>query len=90
MFDIIAIQNNFKGRDAFYFIELEKEEIQKEIHELNKLNTNKASNGIPTKLIKSNSDILSDFLYVSITASIKSPLFPTCLKTASIRKRKKT
>ena len=59
---IIAIQNKFKGGDVFYFRGLEKEEIQKEIY---KLNNNKASqhSDIPTKIIKSNSDIFSDFLY---------------------------
>ena len=79
---IIAIQNKFKGGDVFYFKELEKEKIQKEIYNLN---SNKASqhSDIPTKIIKSNSDIFSDFLYVSINSSIKS-LFPSCLKTADI------
>ena len=59
---IIAIQNKFKGGDVFYFRGLEKEEIQNEIY---KLNNNKASQhpDIPTKIIKSNSDIFSDFLY---------------------------
>ena len=97
---IIAIQNKFKGRDIFYFRELEKEEIQKGIH---KLSNNKASqhSDIPTKIIKSNFDIFNDFLCVSINSSIKSSLFPSCLKTAdiynkgkslhlSIRKGKKT
>ena len=67
----------------FYFRELEKEEIQKEIQNLN---NNKASqhSDIPTKIIKSSSDIFSDFLYVSNNSSIKSSLFPTCLKTADI------
>ena len=80
---IIAIQNKFKGGDVFYFRELEKEEIQKEIH---KLNNNKASqhSEIPTKIIKSNSDIFSDFLYVSIISSMKSSLFSSYLKTADI------
>ena len=45
----------------FYFRELEKEEIQKEIQNLN---NNKASqhSDIHTKIIKSNSDLFSDFL----------------------------
>ena len=57
--------------DFFSIRALEKEEIKKEIH---KLNSNKASqhSDIPTKVIKSNSDIFSDFLYVSINSSIKS------------------
>ena len=80
---IIAIQNKFKGGHIFYFGELEKEEIQKEIH---KLNNNKASqhSDIPTKIIKSNSDIFSGFLYVSVNSSIKSSLFPSCLETADV------
>ena len=80
---IIAIQNKFKGGDVFYFKELEKEKIQKEIYNLN---SNKASqhSDIPTKIIKSNSDIFSDFLCVSINSSIKSSLFLSCLKTADI------
>ena len=47
---ITAIQDKFKGGDVFYFRELEKEEIQKEIH---KLNNNKSSqhSDIPTKII---------------------------------------
>ena len=71
---IFVVQNNFKGRDAFYLRELEKEEIQKEIH---KLNTNKVSQhfDIPTKFIRSSSNIFSDFLYVSINSSMKSSLF---------------
>ena len=75
---IIAIQNKFKSGDVFYFREFEKEEIQKEIH---KLNNNKASqhSDVPTKIIKSNSDIFNYFLYVSINSSIKSSLFPSCL-----------
>ena len=79
---IIVIQNKFKGGDVFYFREFGKEEF-KEIHNLN---NNKASQycDIPTKIIKSNSDVFSDFLYVSINSSIKSSLFPSYLKTANI------
>ena len=57
---IIAVNNKFKVGDVFYFRELEKEKIQKEIHDLN---NNKAfqHSDIPTKIIKSNSDILVTF-----------------------------
>ena len=37
------------------------------------------------KIIKSTSDIFSNFLYVGINSSIKSSVFPSCLKTADIR-----
>ena len=81
--NIIAIKTKFKVGDVFYIRELEKEEIQKEIHNLN---SNKASqhSDIPTDIIKSNSDIFSDFLFVNINSSIKSSLFLSCLKTADI------
>ena len=80
---VITIQNKFKGGDDFYFRELEKVEIQKEIHKLNN-NTAFQHSEIPTKIIKSNFDIFSDFLYVSVNSSIKSSLFPSCLKAADI------
>ena len=78
---ITAIQN--KGGDVFYFRELEKEKIQKEIHNLSSDKASRHSD-IPTQIIKSNSDLFSDFLYVSIDSLIKSSLFPPCLKTADI------
>ena len=80
---IIAIQKIFKGGDGFCFRELEKEEIQKEIHNLNNNKVSQHSD-IPTKIIKRNSDIFNDFLYVSTNSSIKSFLFLSCLKTANI------
>ena len=80
---IIAIQNKFEDGDVFYFRELEREEILKEIH---KLSNNKASqhSDIPTKIIKSNSDIFSDFLYVSIKSLIK--LSRSSHRRCSVRK----
>ena len=80
---IIAIQNKFKGGDVFYFKELEKKEIQKEIH---KLKNNKAAqhSEFPPKLLRATLHIFRDFLYVSINSPIKSSLFPSCLKTVDI------
>ena len=66
--------------------------IEKEIHNSN---NNKASQRsyIPTKIIKRNSNICIDFLYVTINSLIKSSLFSSCLKTADItpisKKRKR-
>ena len=67
---IIAINYKFKDGDVFYLRNLDKEEIQKEI---DNLNNNKVSQlpDIPTVIIKSNSDTFSDFLYVSTNSSIK-------------------
>ena len=68
----------------FYFRELEKEQIQKKIHNLNNNNNNKASqhSDIPTKIVKSNCDIFSEFLNEGINSSIKFSLFPSSFKTA--------
>ena len=41
---MIVIQNKFKGGDVFYFRELGKEKIQKEIHKLNNNNNNNNNN----------------------------------------------
>ena len=67
----------------FFISESSEKRKFKEIHNLN---NNKASQycDIPTKIIKSNSDVFSDFLYVSINSSIKSSLFPSYLKTSNI------
>ena len=75
---------NSKVEIFFYFRELEKEEIQKEIHKLKNNKASQHSDDIPTKIIKSNSDIFTYFMYVSINSSIKSSLFPSCFKTADI------
>ena len=76
-----------------YFRKLKKAKTQKEMHKLDNSQGSQHSH-IPTKIVKSNSDIYSDFLYVSIYSSIKSSLFPSCLKTADItpiyKKKKKT
>ena len=60
-----------------------QEKIQNKIHKLNNNNASQHSD-IPIKIIKSNSDIFSDFLFVNINSSIKSSLFLSCLKTADI------
>ena len=56
-----------------------KKKDPKEIHNLHN-NNNSQPSDIPTKTFKSNSDMFSDFLYVSINSSIKSFLFPSCLE----------
>ena len=67
----------------FYFKELEKKEIQKEIY---KLKNNKAAqySEFPPKLLRATLHIFRDFLYVSIVSPTKSSLFPSCLKIVDI------
>ena len=54
--------------------------------EIRLLKLNKASQycDIPTKIIKENSDIFSNFICESINNSIKSSIFPSCLKHADV------
>ena len=59
------------------------EEIETEIRLL-KLNKASQYSDIPTKIIKENSDIFSNFISESINNSIKSSIFPSCLKHADV------
>ena len=54
--------------------------------EIRLLKLNKASqySDISTKIIKENSDIFSNFICESIYNSIKSSIFPLCLKHADV------
>ena len=58
--------------------------IEKEIHNSN---NNKASQRsyIPTKIIKRNSNICIDFLYVTINSLINLPCFRHALKPRTLR-----
>ena len=49
-----------------------------------KLNKASQYSDIPTKIIKENSDIFSDLICESISNSIKSSIFPSCLKHADV------
>ena len=44
---------------------------------------------MPTKIIKENSDIFSNFICESIKSSIKSSTFPSCLKHADVKSLRK-
>ena len=49
-----------------------------------KLNKVSQYSDIPTKIIKENLDIFSNFICESINNSIKSSIFPSCLKHADV------
>ena len=80
---ILTIQAKYKGKNKFSFTEVTTQDIEKEIFDLE---TRKASqiSDIPTKIIKENVDVFADFLCTSINSSIKSSLFPSCLKFADV------
>ena len=67
------------------FLVLGRLVLSKQIEtEISLLKLNKASqySDIPTKIIKENSDIFSNFICESINNSIKSSIFPSSLKHA--------
>ena len=80
---ITAIQNRCKIKGSFNFVEVDQQQIEKEIL---KLDANKASQSsdIPIKIIKENIDVFSDFLCSGFNSSIKLSKFPENLKQADI------
>ena len=68
---------------VFSFREVSFKENETEIRLL-KLNKASQYSDIPTKIIKENSDIFSNFICESINNSIKSSIFPSCLKHADV------
>ena len=80
---IIAIQNKYKDKGNFSFIEVDQKQIEKEIL---KLDVNKASQSsdIPIKVLKENRYIFSNFLCNNFHNSVKFSTFPKILKHADI------
>ena len=80
---ILAIRTKCNRNGAFSFREVSFKEIETEIRLL-KLNKGSQYSDIPTKIIKENSAIFSNFICESINNSIKSSIFPSCLKHADV------
>ena len=76
---ILAIRTKCNRNGIFSFREMSFKEIETEIRLL-KLNKASQYSDISTKIIKENSDIFSNFICESINNSIKSSIFPSCLK----------
>ena len=79
---ILAIKRKLKSGPVFTFNHITKEDVIKEIN----LDASKASqeDDIPTKIIKENSDIFSNFLCQSFNNMIDVCIFPTSLKLANV------
>ena len=58
--------------------------VLRKLKRLLKLNKAAQYSDIPTKIIKENSDIFSSFVCESINSSIKSSIFPSCLKHTDV------
>ena len=80
---ILAIRTKCNRNGIFSFREVSFKEIETEIR-LWKLNKASQYSDIPTTIIKENSDLFSNFIWESIKNSIKSSIFPSCLKHADV------
>ena len=80
---LLSIQNKCKNRIKFAFEEIDLASGRKEIHNL-KINKISQTLDIPSKIIKKNVDMFTEFLWRSINSSIISSTFPSCLKSVDI------
>ena len=76
-------RTKFNRNVVFSFREVILKQIETEISLL-KLNKASQYSVIPTKIIKENSYIISNFIYGSIKNYIKHSIFPSCLKHADV------
>ena len=79
---ILAIQKYSKN-ETFHFKEVNFGEVEKEILKLDKTKASQKTD-IPTRIIKENIDIFSDFLCTSMNSAIKSSSFLSSLKLADV------
>ena len=79
---ILAIKRRIKSSLVFTFNHITEDAIK----EIKNLDASKASHedDIPTKIIKENSDIFSNFIYQSFNNMIDACIFPTSLKLPDI------
>ena len=81
---IAKINNISTTYQTFSFQHVSREEIQKEIANLNRTKASQ-DNDIPTRIIKENSDILCEFIYNDFNNNlIDNGIFPDSLKFANI------
>ena len=80
---MLAIRTKCNKNGAFSFKEASFKEIKTEIRLL-KLKKGSQYSDIPSKIIKENSDIFSNFICESINNSINSSIFPSYLKHADV------
>ena len=80
---ILVITTKCNRNGAFSFREVRLKEIEIEIRLL-KLTKASQYSDIPTKITKEKSDIFPNTICESISNSIKSSIFPSCLKHADV------
>ena len=79
----VAIKKFCNSKSHFSFKNVKKEEILKELNNLN-INNTTQNTDIPTKIIKENSDIFGDFIFSNLNCCINTSSYPSLLKRADI------
>ena len=76
---IKSIEKIAQLNSSFKFLNVEKREI---LHEIVNLDTSKLwqDTDVPTKIIKENTNVLSDFIHLAINMTINKNEFPSFLK----------
>ena len=71
------------SQSNFPFKNVQKEEILKELNNLN-INTGTKNTDIPTKIIKETSGIFGDFIFSNLNCCINTSLYPSLLKREDV------
>ena len=81
---IAAIKKFCNSKSHFSFKNVQKEEILKELNNLNIINKATQNTDIQTKMTKENSDIFGDFIFSNLNCCINTSSYPSLLKRADI------
>ena len=80
---IIAIKNFCHESKTFNFETMKREDVLEKIKSLDRSKT--FQNGdVPTKIIKENVELFTDFIHSALNEAIQSGNFPSCLKWAEV------
>jgi hypothetical protein len=80
---IKAIKENCREKFSFSFTRIERDEVLKEIRRLDSAKACQDTD-VPSKVIKDNAELFTDFLHPCINECFESSLFPAFLKNANI------
>ena len=80
---IEAIERIPKSKDLFNFSNTDKKEIFQEIVCLDACRSCQDTE-VPTKFTKENTDIFTDFVHLSLNASVNNSVFPSFLNLANV------
>ena len=80
---IIAIKHFCHENKTFNFETIKRDDVLKKIKSLDR--SKSSQNGdVPTKIIKENAELFTDFIHSALNEAIQSENFPSCLKWAEV------